>query len=56
MRVLILILVTYHLGEAAGQGFLHDFAGLTVFAVAIMTIFAIDALATRIRERRRTAQ
>lgn len=56
VRVLILILVTYHLGEAAGQGFLHDFAGLTVFAVAIMAIFAIDELATRIRERRRPVQ
>lgn len=56
IRVLILILVTYHLGEAAGQGFLHDFAGLTVFAIAIMTIFAIDSLATRLRERRRNVQ
>lgn len=52
VRVLILILVTYHLGEAAGQGFLHDFAGLTVFAIAITTIFAIDSLATNLRERR----
>ncbi len=52
VRVLILILVTYHLGEAAGQGFLHDFAGLTVFGIAIMTIFAIDSLASNIRERR----
>lgn len=56
VRVLILILVTYHLGEAAGQGFLHDFAGLTVFAVALLTIFALDALATRIRAPRRAAQ
>ncbi|MEP7316422.1 MAG: archaeosortase/exosortase family protein, partial [Sphingomicrobium sp.] len=56
VRVLILILVTYHLGEAAGQGFLHDFAGLTVFAIALMTIFAIDALATRVRERRRAVK
>lgn len=53
VRVLILILVTYHFGEAAGQGFIHDFAGLTVFAIAIATIFTIDALASRLRERRR---
>ena len=53
VRVLILILVTYHFGEAAGQGFIHDFAGLTVFAIALVTIFAIDALASNIRERRR---
>lgn len=53
VRVLILILVTYHFGEAAGQGFIHDFAGLTVFAISIATIFAIDALASNVRERRR---
>ncbi len=52
VRVLILILVTYHFGEAAGQGFLHDFAGLTVFAISIVTIFAIDSVATRLRERK----
>lgn len=51
VRVLILILITYHLGEAAGQGFLHDFAGLTVFGVSILTIFAVDSLATSLRER-----
>lgn len=56
VRVLILILVTYHFGDAAGQGFLHDFAGLTVFAIAIATIFAIDALASNMRERRRKKQ
>ena len=56
VRVLILILVTYHLGEAAGQGFIHDFAGLTVFAIAIVTIFAIDALASNVRERRSKVQ
>ena len=53
VRVLILILVTYYFGEAAGQGFIHDFAGLTVFAIAIITIFAIDAAASNIREQRR---
>jgi exosortase len=56
IRVLILILVTYHFGDAAGQGFIHDFAGLTVFAIAIVTIFAIDALASRIRERHQGKQ
>jgi exosortase len=53
MRVLTLILVTYYFGEAAGQGFIHDFAGLTVFLVALLTIFGADALFTRLREGRR---
>lgn len=48
IRVLILILVTYYLGESAAQGFLHDFAGLTMFSVALLTVFLIDSLATRI--------
>ena len=44
VRVLILVLVTYHLGDAAGQGFVHDFAGLVLFIVALSLIFAVDAL------------
>lgn len=48
VRVLILILITYYLGEAAAQGFLHDFAGLTMFAVALLTVFVIDSVFTRI--------
>jgi exosortase len=42
-RVLILILLTYHAGDAAAQGFLHNFAGILMFAVALLTIFALDA-------------
>jgi exosortase len=53
VRVVTLILVTYYFGEAAGQGFIHDFAGLTVFLVALLTIFGADALFSNYRERRR---
>lgn len=52
VRVLVLVLVTYYLGEAAAQGFLHDFAGLLMFAVALLTIFAIDQAATPLYSRR----
>lgn len=52
VRVIVLVLVTYYLGEAAAQGFLHDFAGLLMFAVALLTIFAIDQLATPFYSRR----
>lgn len=41
-RVLILILLTYHSGEAVAQGFLHNFAGIVMFAIALITIFALD--------------
>jgi exosortase len=53
IRVVTLILVTYYFGEAAGQGFIHDFAGLTVFLVALLSIFGVDALVSNFRERRR---
>ena len=48
VRVLILVLITYYLGESAAQGFLHDFAGLTMFAVALLTVFVIDSIFTRL--------
>jgi exosortase len=44
VRIILLVLLTYHGGEAAAQGFLHDFAGLTMFMTALITIFAIDHL------------
>ena len=54
IRVLILILLTYHFGEATGQGFMHNFAGLFMFMVALGTIFLIDE-AIQIRRARRRA-
>lgn len=46
IRVLTLVLVTYYFGEAAAQGFIHDFAGLLMFAVALLAILAVDRLAS----------
>lgn len=51
VRVLLLLLVTYHFGEAAGQGFIHEAAGLTMFATALVGIFAVDSLAAPLRRR-----
>jgi exosortase len=42
VRVLLLILITYHSGEAAAQGFLHNFAGMTTFAISLATIYLLD--------------
>ena len=42
VRVLVLVLVTYHLGDAAGRGFLHGFAGLVLFVVALALLVATD--------------
>ena len=44
VRVVVLVLVTYHLGDAAGRGFLHGFAGMLLFCVALMLIVPADRL------------
>lgn len=49
MRVILLILITYYFGDAAAQGFAHDFAGLVMFLISVLTIFALDGLATPLR-------
>ncbi|UUR06955.1 exosortase V [Sphingomonas glaciei] len=56
IRVLILILITYYAGEAAAQGFLHDFAGLLTFAAALATLMAIEALVTSRRKTKPAAE
>lgn len=48
VRILFLILLTYYGGEAAAQGFLHDFAGMTTFFTALISIFVIDELLGRL--------
>ncbi len=44
IRVMVLTLVTYHLGDEAGQGFLHGFAGMVLFMAALILIIATDSL------------
>lgn len=48
VRVSLLILITYHLGQAAAEGFLHQFAGLTMFAVAMGGVLLLDEVASRV--------
>lgn len=42
LRVVLLLLVTHYLGNAAAQGMLHDAAGLTTFALALASMMLID--------------
>ena len=44
MRVVTLTLVTYYFGDAAGQGFLHGFAGMVLFISALVLILSLDSL------------
>lgn len=57
IRVVALVLVTYHFGDAAGQGFVHDMAGFVLFAAALSLVLLLDAglgLSERAWPRRRT--
>jgi exosortase B len=48
IRVLILCLITYHFGDAAGQGFLHGFAGMVLFMSALILTVMFDAAFRRV--------
>jgi exosortase B len=44
IRVMLLVVVTYHFGDEVGQGFVHNFAGIVLFAVALALMGALDTL------------
>ncbi len=44
IRVMVLTLVTYYFGDAAGQGFVHGFAGMVLFVVALILIMSVDSI------------
>lgn len=48
IRVMFLVLVTYHFGDAAGQGFVHEFSGMVLFVVALASILLIDTILTKL--------
>ncbi|MFM7534092.1 MAG: exosortase B [Rubrivivax sp.] len=48
VRVVVLALVTLYFGDEAGQGFVHSFAGMLLFAVALTLILAVDGLLGRL--------
>lgn len=42
IRVIALTLITFHYGDAAGQGFMHGFAGMVLFLSALILIISVD--------------
>ena len=48
VRVILLVLITYHLGDEAGQGILHSAAGVIMFTVAMLVFFSLDSLLGKI--------
>ena len=43
-RVVILALITYYWGDAAGQGFIHQFSGMVLFITALLLIMGVDTV------------
>lgn len=57
VRIMVLVLLTYFMGDAVAQGFLHKTAGLFLFATALIMVFAIDNLLAAVLLRpRKSAQ
>jgi exosortase B len=48
IRVIFLILITYHFGDAAGQGFLHGFSGMVLLIISLLLVILVDSILTRI--------
>jgi len=48
VRVLLLMLITYHFGDAAGQGFLHGATGIVLLMTALSILLGLDAVLARV--------
>ena len=48
VRVLLLMLITYHFGDAAGQGFLHGATGILLLLIALCGLFVLDTILARL--------
>jgi exosortase B len=44
IRVMVLSLITYYFGDAAGQGYLHMFSGMVLFLTALLLVVGVDSL------------
>jgi exosortase B len=54
IRVMVLTLVTFYWGDEAGQGFVHGFAGIVLFIVALTLIMSVDSALQYIDKRRKS--
>ena len=47
VRLMMLCLITFYLGEAAAEGFLHKFSGFVLFAVSLTSLVLLDIVMHR---------
>ena len=55
VRVMALTLITYYFGDEVGQGFVHGFAGMFLFLIALIFILAVDSAIQYFVKRRQVA-
>lgn len=55
VRVMFLVLLTYHFGDEAGQGFLHGTAGMVLIVAALLFLFLLDRLLAGLAPEKRHA-
>ena len=55
IRVIILVLITYHFGDEAGQGFLHGTAGFALLFIALAIFFALDTVLAALLKPRKSS-
>jgi exosortase B len=48
VRVITLVLITYHFGDEAGQGFVHNWAGILLFILGLALLFLLDGILKRL--------
>ena len=48
VRVVFLVLLTYHFGDDAGQGIGHGLSGMVLFVVSLVVIVLLDAILARL--------
>lgn len=56
IRVTTLVLVTYYLGDEAGQGFLHGAAGMVLMLVALVFFFLLDQILDKLLPLKHTSR
>jgi exosortase len=54
IRIIIIVLLTYHVSEQVAQGFAHELAGMVMFVVAMLGMLAVDSALRALSARKST--